>query len=216
MERKQQPSHSLKDVAGFNQGWVFTNNKWEGEVKKGHKAKPIKPFLRQNKKGVFQYATKGRAEQSNVSRMYKPCLTPGSCCCPAHGQQQAPNLGVLSNPRWKASLFDCVNGPDLNWIRHLKLDSVNIHTPPSPPQPLNMHMNHLPGSVLAFFKLYCGKKYRVWNIKLVRNVWARAEFGSASIQDAESFPARVGAWVPCWDGVGKGVTGAAGEHSEHF
>ena len=23
----------------------------------GHKAKPIKPFLRQNKKGVFQYAT---------------------------------------------------------------------------------------------------------------------------------------------------------------
>lgn len=80
----------------------------------GHKAKPIKPFLRQNKKGVFQYATEGRAEQSNVSRMYKPCVTPGSRCCPAHGQQQAPNLGVLSNPCWKATLFDCVTGPDLN------------------------------------------------------------------------------------------------------
>lgn len=135
MERKQQPSHSIKDVAGFNQGWVFTNNKWEGEVKMGHKAKPIKPFLRQNKKGVFQYATEGRAEQSNVSRTYKPCLTPGSRCCPARGQQQAPNLGVLSNLHWKASLFDYVTRPALNWIRHLKLDSVNIHTPPSPPQP---------------------------------------------------------------------------------
>lgn len=136
------------------------------------------------------------------------------CCCPAHGQQQAPNLGVLSNPRWKASLFEYVTGPDLNWIRHLKLDSVNIHTPPSPPQPLNMHMNHLPGSVLAFFKLYCGKKYRFWNVKLVRNVWTRAGFGSACIRDAESFPAQVGARVSCRDGVG--VTGAAGEHTEHF
>lgn len=38
----------------------------------GHKAKPIKPFLRQNKKGVFQYATEGRAEQSNVSRCTNP------------------------------------------------------------------------------------------------------------------------------------------------
>lgn len=182
----------------------------------GHKAKPIKPFLRQNKKGVFQYATEGRAEQSNVSRTYKPCLTPGSRCCPARGQQQAPNLGVLSNLHWKASLFDYVTGPALNWIRHLKLDSVNIHTPPSPPQLLNMHVNHLPGSVLAFFKLYCRKKYQFWNVKLVRSVWTRAVFGSACIWDAESFPARVGAGVSCWGRVGKGVTGAAGEHTEHF
>lgn len=43
----------------------------------GHKAKPIKPFLRQNKKAIFQYATEERAEQSDVSRTYKLCLTPG-------------------------------------------------------------------------------------------------------------------------------------------
>ena len=158
MERKQQPSHSIKDGAGFNQGWLFTNNKREGEVKAGHKAKPIKPFLRQNKKGVFQYATVER-ELNKLARLgcAKAVWPQAYTACPAHSEQQVPNLGALSNPHWKVSLFGYVTRPDLNWIRHLKLDSVNVHTPPSASHPLNMHVHRLPGSVLAFFKLYWGK-----------------------------------------------------------
>lgn len=158
MERKQQPSHNIKDGAGFNQDWLFTNNKWEGDVKVGHKAKPIKPFLRQNKKGVFQYATVERESNELTSLgCTNTVWLQAYAACPAHGEQQAPHLGALSKPRRKASLFDYVTRPDLYWIRHLELDSVNVHTPPSPPHPLNMHMHHLPGSVLAFFKLYWGK-----------------------------------------------------------
>lgn len=196
MERKQQPSHSIKDGAGFNQGWLFTNNKREGEVKVGHKAKPIKPFLRQNKNSVFQYAT---VERDSNELKCVGCTN--TAWLQAHGEQQAPHLRALSNPHRKVNLFDHVTRQDHNRIRHLKLENVNIHTAPSPPNP-PQHAHVSPAwERPSILKTLLGGKHIFWSVKSVRKVWTGAVFGSACTRMQRPF---LGGWnrglLPQWGG----------------